>query len=287
MFFRRPSLTVRPAGPNDRSIITSLTRFEQRVHTHLDWKPPEDWLSQQPFLLAERGTRVLGTLACPPDPENTAWLRLFALAENAQAEEVWEMLWPVARAELEDRGTQWAAGVSLDGWMDPLYRAGGFEHTHSVVVLVRAQGPTLSHPSIATIRPARPGDWSVIATVDTAAFSPPWQMSTDLARFAIRQADYLTVAEIEDEVVGYQLTTLGHTGAHLARLAVLPQRQGKGIGAALVADLIEYYQRRNVHEITVNTQDSNVASLAVYQKWGFVLTGARYPVFQLALKPGV
>jgi ribosomal protein S18 acetylase RimI-like enzyme len=66
---------------------------------------------------------------------------------------------------------------------------------------------------------------------------------------------------------------------HLARLAVRNEAQGRGVGSALVRDLIQRLISKNRQRITVNTQADNAASLALYQKLGFVRTGEQYPVF--------
>ncbi len=73
---------VRPATEADRNAVAALARYETRIHAHLDWQPIEEWLGRQPFLLAERSRRVVGALACPPDPPDTAWVRFFAAAEG-------------------------------------------------------------------------------------------------------------------------------------------------------------------------------------------------------------
>jgi ribosomal-protein-alanine N-acetyltransferase len=108
-------------------------------------------------------------------------------------------------------------------------------------------------------------------------------MSAAVIHDAIRRADLISVAEADGQLIGYQLTTPSQSGAHLARLAVVPGWQGHGIGTALVRHLVEYANRRGYRELTVNTQDTNTASLAVYQRLGFELTGTRYPVYQLSL----
>jgi peptide alpha-N-acetyltransferase len=77
------------------------------------------------------------------------------------------------------------------------------------------------------------------------------------------------------------------SGAHLARLAVQPEWQGQGVGAALVAEMIEACRRQGARELTVNTQDTNAASLAVYQRLGYRRNGMCYPVYQLPLKESV
>ncbi len=329
-------LLARPATPDDRQLIRSLMRSEGYVHTHLDWKPVEDWLGDQPFLIAEHETRSVGALACPPAPADTAWLRFFAVVPYTSIEEVWHRLWPQARKGLEALEVKGAAALSLDGRLDSLYQAVGFEQTHNVVVLNRPYERTgtskfsfpfdFSSPrdpsplrqaaprevrgaggsgrgaggkrfgfgkletsanqahSPVTIRLARPAEYQIIGEIDTAAFVAPWQMTPELIRLAMGQSNFVTVAEVEGQIVGYQLSTPSSSGAHLARLAVRPEWQGRGIGSALVVHVIEHYRKLGAREITINTQDSNAASIRVYQRLGFTLTGMRFPVFQLVLR---
>ena len=80
-------------------------------------------------------------------------------------------------------------------------------------------------------------------------------------------------------MIGYQLSTGTPIGAHLARLAVRPELQGRGLGAALVSDLIERIQNNGGTRVTVNTQADNMSSLALYHKLGFRRTGEQYPVY--------
>jgi [ribosomal protein S18]-alanine N-acetyltransferase len=276
---------IRPADRPDRGAVLALVRTQDKVHAHLDWKPVEDWLGSQPFLLAERAGRVVGVLACPPDPADTAWLRLLAMSELDRPAGLWQALWERARAMLVDRGVRVMAALSVDGWIDRLCLAAGFEQTHSVVVLMRHPGPLPATAQVraAKVRLALPSDHAAIKAVDAAAFTPPWQMSSALMDVAIESADLLTVAEIDGRIVGYQLTTPGHYSAHLARLAVLPDCQKTGVGASLLSHLVEYCNDQGTHRITLNTQDSNSASLHLYGRFGFRPTGAVYPVFQCAL----
>jgi ribosomal-protein-alanine N-acetyltransferase len=279
-------MTTRPAVPADRNAIMALMRYEPHVHSHLDWKPAEEWLGTQPYLVAERGKRVIGAIACPPDPPDAAWLRLFTAVGDSAPTAVWELLWPAARAALTETKVQIAAALGLEEWFGPLCLMAGFRQSHSVVVLSRHRAPLeppLGPPPQVQVREARRSDYDDIAATDLAAFTPPWQMSAKLMSQAIPLADFITVAEIDHQIVGYQLTTPSHQGAHLARLAVLPGWQGNGIGQALVRHLIEYYNRRGIRELTVNTQDTNAASLGVYHNLGFVKTGASYPVYQYNL----
>jgi len=62
---------------------------------------------------------------------------------------------------------------------------------------------------------------------------------------------------------------------------VLPAVQGRGVGRALVADLIQQTGRLGLARLTVNTQSDNFTSLALYNNIGFHETGERFPVYEV------
>src|SRR5216684_2877274 len=200
--FPERRITIRLATPADRNAITALMRYEPQVHSHLDWKPAEEWLGTQPFLVAERGQRVVGALACPPDPPTAAWLRLFVTVSDMTPTAMWDFLWPAACAALTGSGVQVAAALAMEDWFGPLCLRAGFEQTHSVVVLSRRRGPLeppMGAPPGVQVREARRSDYDAIAATDLAAFNPPWQMSARLMSQAIPLADFITVAEIDHQ----------------------------------------------------------------------------------------
>jgi len=124
-------------------------------------------------------------------------------------------------------------------------------------------------------------DLPAVAAVDAAAFEPLWQNSLPSLERAYPQAVLATVVEADGRVLGYQLSTRNPLGAHLARLAVLPGLQGRGLGRALVADLIQQAEWHGMFHLSVNTQSDNSASLRLYKRIGFRETGERYPVYQI------
>jgi ribosomal protein S18 acetylase RimI-like enzyme len=65
----------------------------------------------------------------------------------------------------------------------------------------------------------------------------------------------------------------------LARLAVHPGMQGRGIGRALLSDLFAYLTRTGTTRLSVNTQSDNRVSLNLYKSMGFIRTGEEYPVY--------
>jgi len=123
-----------------------------------------------------------------------------------------------------------------------------------------------------------------IEQIDHLAFVPIWLNSKESLRVAYQQAAVASVAEENGHIVGYQISTATAGGGHLARLAVTPSDQGLGVGSALLQDALSTFQRRGAHTVTVNTQKENFASLALYQKWGFTLTGEEFPIYQYSVK---
>ena len=276
------NLQARPAGLQDRQAISSLVFYENHAHRHLDWRHPLDWLGSPYFWLMEENGRALAALACPPDPPGIAWVRLFAFGGQVSAVEAWSSLWELARGEIARRGGAQVGVIAMQGWMRELLARTAFDRVQSVVMLEWKGRPILS-PSLPTgvsLRPLAESDLPAAEQVDAEAFDPLWHISLDNLRRAFSQAIVATVIESQGRLLGYQLSTGKPLGAHLARLAVRKEAQGFGLGAALVADLLGQMRRRGAALITVNTQNDNHASLAVYRKMGFLRTGEEYPVFR-------
>jgi ribosomal protein S18 acetylase RimI-like enzyme len=275
------NLQVRPADLQDRQVISDLIYFQNHAHRHLDWRHPIDWLGSPYFWLIEEDGRALAALACPPDPPGIAWVRLFAFSGAVSALDAWSALWELARGEIARRGGAQVAVIAMHGWMCELLARTDFDRPQSVVMLEWRGQPVLqpSLPTGVTLRPMTESDLPVVEQVDADAFDPLWRISLDNLRRAFSQAVVATVLESQGRMLGYQLSTGKLNGAHLARLAVRKEAQGFGLGAALVADLIGQMRRRGADLITVNTQNNNHSSLALYQKMDFLRTGEEFPVF--------
>jgi ribosomal protein S18 acetylase RimI-like enzyme len=166
-------------------------------------------------------------------------------------------------------------------WITTYAQVLGFRFLEEIVTFRRPPLPIPldAPPPGLSIRLTTPDDLPVILSVDNHAFAPPWQMEHDELRAAMRISACCTVAEMHGEIIGYQLSTLYFDGAHLARLAVVPEAQGTGIARSLLIDLLHRFARRSVHSMTVNTQSSNTRSQHLYTGFGFERTGYDLPVW--------
>jgi ribosomal protein S18 acetylase RimI-like enzyme len=198
----------------------------------------------------------------------------------------WDELWEAAYYQLcQDSSVEWVAALPQRKWFEQLLQRSGFSHCHGVVMLEwqSQRMEVLAAHSEVLIRSMNWEDIPEVSQIDRQSFPPLWQNSQDSLELAFRQAASGTVAQTADRIVGYQITTLTPVGAHLARLAVLPEMHHTGIGTALVQDVQYSLHRRGVRVLTVNTQENNPASLALYQKLGFRLTGEAFQVYGIHL----
>jgi ribosomal-protein-alanine N-acetyltransferase len=274
-------LQVRTAVIADQQQISNLIFFESRVHRHLDWRTPLDWLGSKHYWVLEDERRITAALACPQDPPGIAWLRLFVHASHLSGPEAWSPLWEAVCTEIQSQGGATIGVISLYGWLQNILLENNFQLTQNIVMLEWFnQSVELSPmPAGVTIRRMTADDLAQTVETDASAFAPLWRNSYAALQKALPQALFATVAEKDGQIIGYQLSTPNPLGAHIARLAVRKEAQGQGIGRALLTDLFIQMRKRGLERLTVNTQDDNVISLALYQKIGFIRTGEQFPVF--------
>jgi ribosomal protein S18 acetylase RimI-like enzyme len=272
---------IRTALSTDRSRLANLIHFGAYIHQHLDWKPPLDWIGSKPYLLMEKEGELFATLACPPDLPEMTWIRLFAVNSLINIGQAWQLLWDATKEELSRVGKIRVAAISLQSWFNDLLETSKFEHTDNVIVLMWEGSTPIPEPATKgiNIRPMMPEDLEVIEEIDHDAFGSVWKNSLESLELAFGQASLADVAEYGDEIVGYQYSTSSSMGGHLARLAVITTMQGKGIGYLLVHQLLSQFSKQGIKHVTVNTQQNNVASLGLYSKAGFTVTGESYRVY--------
>lgn len=277
---------VRPADPKDHQRLSNLIFFETRSHRHLDWRSPLEWLGNRFFWTVEEGTQLTAALACPEETKGIAWVRLFVHSGIWSADNAWTVLWDAARQDIARAGGAKVAAIVQHTWFQKVLELSGFESRQSIVMLEWSYQPWASHEAEGVrIRAMTEADLPNVTAVDNAAFDPLWHNSRETLQRALSQSMFATVAEVAHGVVGYQITTGAGTRAHLARLAVSPSVQGRGVGRALLGNLFGRLVPNGVLRLSVNTQSDNQTSLSLYKKMGFLRTGEAYPVYTFDVLP--
>lgn len=267
-----------------RELLALVNNSAAWLHVHLDWHSVEAWLAhaEVPIYLALQGQRVIGAIASTPPLSGAAWLRLVALrtetATSAFGAEVFAVLWRALRLRLLALRCAELAALALYDWVSDLLAEHGFTHIEDIITLRRHgfEVPASPRPDL-RVRHAQAHEATVAAAIDRAAFLPLWALDESSVRQAVRSAASFTLAEQDGRALGYQISTLHGESVHLARLAVLPEAQGSGVGGALLSELLSSFAKRGVLTASVNTQASNLRSRRLYERYGFAHSGMDIP----------
>ena len=275
------SPSILQATTSDTNEIVRFLDHASLVHRHLDWIPLLDWIDSIPFLKYYSNDTLQAIFACPPDPPGVAWIKCFACNQVKESSMIFQLFLAQVKKMLQPQIDHIYA-LGLNDWFINILQNNNFEKFQDVIVLKYNGKPlekSLSHQVL--IRPMELVDIEQVAQIDQRSFEPIWAISQNGLKSAFFQAEHTSVAEIDGKIIGYELSTASHFSAHLARVAVLPECRQEDIGYQLVREMILYFLKRGINEITVNTQDSNQASLNLYNKIGFLPTGDRFPIFRI------
>ncbi len=275
------NLKVRRAMMEDHSQIASLIFYESNTHRHLDWRSALEWIGSRNYWVLEDNDRIIAALACPEDPQHIAWIRLFSYHQDMSDIETWSALWNAAYDEILSVNPQaQITAIVTKQWFQSILLSSGFVLKQNIIILQLnvKDAARFAAPSAIRIRPMLGMDLPEVTKLDMAAFGGFWHNTFESLQRAYTQSLCASVAEDGLGLVGYQISTGNPFGAHLARLGVLPEAQGRGIGRALVDDLNQHLTANQIGRLSVNTQSDNDASLSLYQKIGFVRTGEYFPV---------
>jgi ribosomal-protein-alanine N-acetyltransferase len=275
-------LQVRCAVERDRRQISNLLFYESNTHRHLDWRSALDWIGSQHYWVLEDDGRIVAALACPQDPPQVGWVRLFGYQPSLSAPDAWSALWETARHEIAQTDPHMqVAAIAVKHWFQAILLSSGFVINQNIILLrLNARDARQLPPTQGIrIRAMQAADLPVVTAVDLAAFGSFWHNTLNALHRALSEAVCATVAEDESGIIGYQISTGNFLQAHLARLGVKPEAQGRGVATMLVSDLLQRLSVHKLEVISVNTQSDNGASLALYKKLGFTQTGEYFPVF--------
>ena len=274
------NIVVRQANNKDLSPVADFLHKAMFNHRHLDWKSILEWIDSPPFLLMCVDNEIQAIVSASPDPPGVAWVHCYAVKNAGLIDRAWKTLSPEVDSILHSLNAPLYA-LGLEEWFIRLLKSNGFVQSQEVVVLNwnhKLTAEPICEKEI-IIRPMLESDLEQVAQVDQKAFESQWVNSAESIRMAYLQSGHASIAEIDNEIIGYELSTASQFSGHLARLAVLPEYQGRRIGKRMVWEMLSFFSSRGILQVTVNTQNDNQSSLHLYKSLGFYLTGEKIPVF--------
>lgn len=121
------------------------------------------------------------------------------------------------------------------------------------------------------IRTFRLGDYAAIMRIwqETGLDKKETESLDALAKQLSWDSELVMVAELFGEVVGVVVGTIDGTRAYFYRLAVLPEKQGTGIGRKLVESLENRFRQRGVNRVLIMVNQDNPEILPFYHSLGY------------------
>jgi ribosomal-protein-alanine N-acetyltransferase len=283
---RRAGLSVRPARGDDLPEVRRLVEESRHTHLQLDWWTWEDWVGNPGFLIAQDSARIVGIGLGVRDASPAAWLRAFVVKAGQGVDALLDALLPPMMAALRSQGVEALACLAWSAWLSDRLPERGFEPQAQVVTLrkVGDAAPVARSPGV-FVRQANMADLDVVMAVDHAAFETVWWYGETALFRAMRGALRFCVAERQGRIIGYAFAHANGLQAHVTRLAVHPSHQRQGVGALMLADLIEQARAQGAGFITLNTQTYNENSLRLYRRFGFEPVGQAVTAWLCPIEP--
>ncbi|MFW3169974.1 ribosomal protein S18-alanine N-acetyltransferase [Geodermatophilus sp. CPCC 206100] len=133
----------------------------------------------------------------------------------------------------------------------------------------------------ARLRPMRLADLRAVLVLEEELFAPDtWTAAMYRDELARTDTRHYLVAEDDDRLVGYAGLIAYDDEAHVATIGVATDRQGEGIGAALLDALLAEADRRRSPVVLLEVRADNEVAQGLYRRRGFTEIGRRRGYYQ-------
>ncbi len=274
-------LSVQVATEADEADILRLIGTAQYVHMSADWSISADWWQQHGVAIASRGDALKAAIAASCEPRPIAWLRAIAIDMGEPGYALRKVLPTLADAMRQQSASQLVC-MSAYRWLDRELSRLGFTVADEIESMENQQ--LMLEPGAAitvAIRDVVSADFPTLFALDQQAFDNPiwWQSVRHFERASVDALSF-TVAEINGQVAGYQLSVQSASrSAHIVRLSVSPTFQSVGVGRSLMTHTIRTFMQHGLTKATLNTQIGNESSHRLYERFGFTSSDQRFKVW--------
>ena len=139
-----------------------------------------------------------------------------------------------------------------------------------------------------------------VLEIEAASFTSPWTREMYLSELENRNVSYCFLASFDNgPAIGFCSFWRVLDELHINNLAVLPDFRHRGVGAELLAFVLNEGARLGALRATLEVRRSNTPALMLYERYGFTVAGIRRDYYtnpqedalilwkdQLAVQPG-
>ena len=113
-----------------------------------------------------------------------------------------------------------------------------------------------------------------VAAIENDCFSHPWSRRSLESELQNETSRFLVAVE-DGKVIGYTGMSAVIDEGYLFNAAVDSHYRKKGVGSALVRELVTWCQKHDFAFLTLEVRESNAPAIALYSRFGFVRVGER------------
>ena len=113
-----------------------------------------------------------------------------------------------------------------------------------------------------------------VAAIENDCFSHPWSRRSLESELQNETSRFLVAVE-DGKVIGYIGMSAVIDEGYLFNAVVDSHYRKKGVGSALVRELVTWCQKHDFAFLTLEVRESNAPAIALYSRFGFVRVGER------------
>jgi len=116
-------------------------------------------------------------------------------------------------------------------------------------------------------RPMIYKDISAVYKIERLLFNDPWPKKSFRTEIRQNNISYPFIVEEYNEIVGYIICWYYLEELHIGNIAVVPDRQGQGLGKMMLDWVLEYFS--NYNKAFLEVRESNTKAINLYTAFGF------------------
>ncbi len=129
-----------------------------------------------------------------------------------------------------------------------------------------------------SVRPMLESDVPSIIEIERDSYPFPW--SEGIFRDCIRVGYTCRVLDLEGQVIGYGVMSIGAGEAHILNLCVRPEFRSIGFGRKLLDYLLDRGAAAGMSYAFLEVRPTNLSAIRLYQSLGFEQVGVRRGYYQ-------
>ncbi len=124
------------------------------------------------------------------------------------------------------------------------------------------------------------------AKIEKENFSINWSEETFKSTLSNGHS-YMIVAKMQDDIVGYAGMYSVAGEGYVYNVAVQKEFRCKGIGTALVKNMISYSKETKLKFLSLEVRKSNKSAIGLYEKLGFKVVGVRKSFYEKPIEDAI